>query len=99
MLGYGVAATAFAGLAISLTIRREIGNPQAPARDAAPRGPYFGGVLGSTLLVYAIEAVALVAIGRLGFDAAFPARLGSLVLALLLGARRLRGDGDRADRR
>jgi ABC-2 type transport system permease protein len=86
MLGYGVVATAFAGLAISLTIRRESGILKRLRATPLPGVSYFGGVLGSTLVVYAIEAIVLVAIACLGFDAAFPPRLFSLVLALLLGA-------------
>ncbi len=37
ILGYGVASTAFAGLAIMLVLRREERDPQASARDAAAR--------------------------------------------------------------
>jgi ABC-2 type transport system permease protein len=86
MLGFGVVAISFAGLAISLTIRRESGILKRLRGTPLSAFQYFGGVLGSTLLVYAIEALVLVAIACLGFDADFPARLGSLVLALLLGA-------------
>jgi ABC-2 type transport system permease protein len=85
MLGYGVVATGFAGLAISLTIRRESGVLKRLRATPIPGHAYFGGVLGSTLAVYALEAVVLVAIACLGFNAHFPPRLGSLVLALLLG--------------
>ena len=35
MIGYGVASTAFAGLAITMVIRRESGVPQAHPRDTA----------------------------------------------------------------
>jgi ABC-2 type transport system permease protein len=86
MLGYGVIATCFAGLAISLTIRRESGILKRLRATPVSAVQYFGGVLGSTLLVYALEAVVLVAIACLGFGASFPHRIFSLVLALLLGA-------------
>ena len=35
LIGYGCANTAFAGLAIQLVVRRELGDPEAAARDAA----------------------------------------------------------------
>lgn len=85
MLGYGVVATAFAGVAITMTIRRESGVLKRLRATPLPPAAYFGGVLASTLLVFTLEAIALVTIGTLGFGADFPPRLFSLVLALLLG--------------
>ena len=38
LLGCGVAANAFAGLAITLVVRRETGLPEAGARDAVRPG-------------------------------------------------------------
>jgi ABC-2 type transport system permease protein len=86
MLGYGVVATAFAGLAISLVVRRESG--VLKRLRATPLTPfaYVGGVLGSTLFVYGLEAAALVVLGRLLFGVPLPDRWFSLVLTLLLGA-------------
>jgi ABC-2 type transport system permease protein len=43
-------------------------------------------VLASTLLVFTLQAICLVAIGRAFYHAHVPARLGSLILALALGA-------------
>ncbi len=86
LLGYGVVATAFAGLAITLVVRRESGILKRLRATPLPVWAYIGGVLGSTLLVYALEAIALVVLGRLLFGVPLPSRLGSLVLALLLGA-------------
>ena len=40
VLGYGVAATAFAGLAILVVIRRESGNPEAAAGTPLPAWAY-----------------------------------------------------------
>jgi ABC-2 type transport system permease protein len=85
MLGYGVAATAFAGLAISLVVRRESGVLKRLRATPLPPFAYVGGVIGSTLFVYALEAVALVVLGRLLFGVPFPHRWFSLVLTLLLG--------------
>jgi ABC-2 type transport system permease protein len=85
MLGYGVAATAFAGLAITLVIRRESGVLKRLRATPLPASAYVGAVLGSTLLVYALEAVALIVLGRVLFGVPFPHRVFSLVLTLLLG--------------
>jgi ABC-2 type transport system permease protein len=43
-------------------------------------------VLGAFLLAFAVEVIGLVVIGRVLFGVALPDRIGSLVLALLLGA-------------
>jgi ABC-2 type transport system permease protein len=85
MLGYGVVATAFAGLAITITIRRESGVLKRLRGTPLPAWAYVGGVLGSTIVVYAIEAVALIGLGKALFDVPLPNRYFSLVLALLLG--------------
>ena len=85
MLGYGVAATAFAGLAITLVIRRESGVLKRLRATPLPGSAYVGAILGSTLFVYALEAVALIVLGRLLFGIPFPHRVFSLVLTLLLG--------------
>jgi ABC-2 type transport system permease protein len=84
MLGYGVVATTFAGLSIVLVIRREDGILKRLRATPLPAWAYIGAVLGSTLLVFAIEAVALVLIGRAAFSVPVPHRLFSLVLVLLL---------------
>src|SRR5207253_11376076 len=85
MLGYGVAATAFAGLSITLVIRREGGILKRLRATPLPPWAYVAAILGSTLVVYAIEAIVLIVLGRLLFGVPFPDRWFSLVLALLLG--------------
>ena len=86
MIGYGVAATAFAGLAITLVIRRESGVLKRIRSTPLPPGTYVAAVLTSTLIVFAIQAALIVVLGRVLYGVAFPARAFSLVLALLLGA-------------
>jgi ABC-2 type transport system permease protein len=86
MLGYGVVATAFAGLAISLVIDREAGVLKRLRATPLPPRTYIAALLASTLLVYALEATALIGLGRLLFGVALPHRVLSLALALLLGA-------------
>jgi ABC-2 type transport system permease protein len=86
MLGYGIVATAFAGLAISVVIDREAGVLKRLRATPLPPATYVAALLTSTLVVYALEAVALTVLGRLLFGVRFPGRVFSLVLVLLLGA-------------
>jgi ABC-2 type transport system permease protein len=86
MLGYGVVSTAFAGLAISLVIDREIGVLKRLRATPLPPATYIAALIGSTLVVYALEAIALVLLGRVLFGVELPSRVVSLVLTLLLGA-------------
>jgi ABC-2 type transport system permease protein len=85
LLGYGVVATAFAGLAIVTVIRREDGILKRLRGTPLPPEAYMAAVLGSTLFVYALEAAALVVLGRVLFGVPFPDRWLSLILTLLLG--------------
>jgi ABC-2 type transport system permease protein len=85
ILGYGVSATAFAGLAIMTVIRREDGVLKRLRGTPLSPWAYLLAVIGSTLLVFAIEAVSLVVLGRLLFDVPFPEQWLSVVLTLLLG--------------
>ena len=86
MLGYGVAATAFSGLAIVLVIRRETGVLKRLRATPLPAPVYIAAVLLATLIAFAVEAIVLVALGMLLFDAEFPKNVLSAVAALLLGS-------------
>jgi ABC-2 type transport system permease protein len=86
MLGYGVVSTAFAGLAIFLVIRRESGILKRVRATPLPPWAYLAAVLGSTLIAFAVNSVAMIAIGRGLFSVPLPAHWLSLVLVLLLGA-------------
>lgn len=86
MLGYGVAATTFAGLAILLVLRREAGTLKRLRATPMPARTYLAALLASIILVYLVEAVALVALARLFYGVEVPDRLESLVPAVLLGA-------------
>ena len=85
LLGYGVIATTFAGLAITTVIRREEGILKRVRGTPLPPWAYVGAVLASILFVYALQSIVLILLGRLAFDVPFPHRWLSLVLALLLG--------------
>jgi ABC-2 type transport system permease protein len=86
MIGYGVASTAFAGLAITLVIRREQGILKRIRSTPLPPSAYVAAVLGSTLVVFAIQTILILSLGRILYGVSYPSRGFSLVLALLLGA-------------
>ncbi|HEY2328093.1 MAG TPA: ABC transporter permease [Gaiellaceae bacterium] len=86
MIGYGVASTAFAGLAITMVIRRESGVLKRIRSTPLPPQTYIAAVLASTFLVFAIEALLIIGIGRVLFHVAVPDRPGSLIVALVIGA-------------
>lgn len=93
MIGYGVANTAFSGLAIALVIRREAGILKRLRSTPLPPGAYLVSVLASTLVVFLLQTVALFAIGRTLFGTPLPGHLLSLLLALLLGVAAFAGLG------
>ena len=86
LLGYGAANTAFAILAITLVLRREAGILKRLRSTPLSPPVYFAGVLASTLVVFALQSVVLIALGRLVFAAELPARPFSLALTLVFGA-------------
>ena len=86
MLGYGLASTAFAGLAIVLVLRRESGVLKRVRATPLSPGNYLAAVIASTVFVFAVEAAALLLLGRLVFAIDLRTNWLSLVLALLLGA-------------
>ena len=86
MLGYGCANTAFAGLAIQLVLRRESGILKRLRATPLPAATYIAAVLASTLLIFALQAVALFLLGRALYETPFPQAFGSLVLAIVGGA-------------
>ena len=85
LLSYGAANTAFAGLAITLVIRRESGLLKRLRSTPLPAPAYLAAVIVSMLIVFALQTVALFAIGRLAFGMALPHNVGSLVLLVVIG--------------
>lgn len=86
LLGYSVIATAFAGLAITIVLRRESGVLKRVRGTPLPTAVYLGAVIGSMLVVIALGALAQVLVGRFVVDAGWPERPVELAVALLLGA-------------
>ncbi len=85
-LGYGLIATAFAGLAIVLVIRREEGILKRLRSTPLSAPVYISALLTTTMIAFLIQAVCIIALGMAVFGASFPHRPFSLVLALVLGA-------------
>jgi ABC-2 type transport system permease protein len=86
LIGYGCANTAFAGLAIQLVVRRELGILKRLRATPLPARTYVAAVLTSTLIVFTVQTIALFLIGRLFYGAPFPSAIGSLILTVVLGA-------------
>ena len=85
-LGYGVVATAFAGLTIVIVIRREEGILKRLRSTPLPAPTYLTAVLVATMVAFLIQAVVIVAVGMTAFGASFPSHLFSFTLSLILGA-------------
>jgi ABC-2 type transport system permease protein len=86
LLGYGTANTAFGGLAITLVIRREQGMLKRVRATPLPPPTYLAAALGSIIGVFALQAIALVALGRLAYGSELPTRPLALLAALAVGA-------------
>lgn len=86
MLGYGAATTAFAGLALILVARRELGILKRIRSTPLPPATYLIAVLTSIMVVFALQAVSLFVLGKVLKSTPWPANVVSLALALALGA-------------
>ncbi len=86
MIGYGVASTAFAGLAITMVIRREGGVLKRIRATPLPPASYLLAVLVSTFIVFLVETALIIAIGRTLFSVGLPDRPFSLLVALVIGS-------------
>jgi ABC-2 type transport system permease protein len=85
LFGYGAANTAFGGLAIILVNRREMGLLKRVRSTPLPPMLYVAAVLLSTLVVFTLQAVVLLAVGRLAFDASPPENWVGFGGAVVLG--------------
>ncbi len=85
LFGYGAANTAFGGLAIILVGRREAGTLKRLRSTPLPPLVYLAAVLLSTLVTFALQAVGLLVLGGLAFNASMPANWLGFAGAILLG--------------
>jgi ABC-2 type transport system permease protein len=86
LIGYGCANTAFAGLAIQLVLRRESGILKRLRSTPLPPATYVAALLASTLLVFALQSIALFVLGRVFYGTPLPSDVGSLVATIVFGA-------------
>jgi ABC-2 type transport system permease protein len=86
LIGYGVANTAFGGLAIILVVRRELGMLKRIRSTPLPAATYLAAALGSILVVFALQSATILVLGRVVYGARLPSDWLSVVLALLFGA-------------
>ena len=93
MLAYGVANTAFAGLALIIVARRETGILKRIRGTPLPPATYLAAVLTSIMIVFALQTAALFVLGRLLKSTPWPGHLVSLVVALALGGAAFAGLG------
>jgi ABC-2 type transport system permease protein len=85
LFGYAAATTAFGGLAIILVVRREAGVLKRLRSTPLPPSTYLAAVLLSTLVTFALQSVALLALGGLAFDASMPGNWLGFAGAIVLG--------------
>jgi ABC-2 type transport system permease protein len=93
ILGYGAANTGFAGLALLLVGRREMGLLKRIRSTPIPSPVYLAAVLASILVVFVIQAAALFALGKVLKDTPVPHHAFSLLLVVLLGSAAFAGLG------
>jgi ABC-2 type transport system permease protein len=93
LFGYGAATTAFAGLAIILVTRRELGMLKRVRSTPLPAWMYLAAFLVSILVVFALQSVALLALGGVVFDASTPENWLGFAGAVVLGCLAFAGLG------
>ena len=93
LVGYGCANTAFAGLAITLVIRREGGVLKRMRATPLPPATYLAAVLCSTLFVFILQMLVTMALGVALYDATGPRNWLGLGCAVLLGVAAFAGLG------
>jgi ABC-2 type transport system permease protein len=86
LIGYGCANTGFAGLAISLVVRRELGILKRLRATPLSSTTYISAMLVSTLIVFVAQTVAIFLLGRVLYGTPFPREWLSLLAAILFGA-------------
>jgi ABC-2 type transport system permease protein len=86
MIGYGLAATCFAGLSITLVIRRENGILKRIRSTPLSAPAFLLAVLTSMFVVILLQSALIIVLGRLLYSVAVPEAWLSLLAVLVLGA-------------
>jgi ABC-2 type transport system permease protein len=85
LLAYGCSVVCFAGLSITLVIRRENAVLKRLRATPLPIFVFVAGVLASTLAVFILETATLFVLGRIVYGTPWPGHILSILLMLLLG--------------
>lgn len=93
LVGYGCANTAFAGLAITVVIRRESGVLKRVRATPLPPVTYLAAVLTSTLVVFVLQTALTFVLGVTLYGASGPESWPGVVLTVLLGVAAFAGLG------
>jgi ABC-2 type transport system permease protein len=93
LIGYGCANTAFAGLAITLVIRRESGVLKRLRATPLPMPTYLSGVLCSTLAVFVLQMLVTIALGLTLYGASGPKNWLGMIPSVLVGVACFAGMG------
>ncbi len=93
LIGYGVANTAFGGLAILLVLRREQGILKRIRGTPLPPVVYLAAAIVSMLLVFALQTVAIFTVGKVVYGASLPHRPFDLLVVCAVGAAAFAGMG------
>ena len=86
MLGMAVVMTTFAGLAITLVIRRERGMLKRVRGTPLPPIVYLGALVTSTMIVLALETIVVLFLGDLAFGVPLPSHWYEVIALVALGA-------------
>ncbi|HEY6429831.1 MAG TPA: ABC transporter permease, partial [Acidimicrobiales bacterium] len=81
-IAYGVMATCFNVLALTLVTRRETGLLKRLRLSPLPAWIYLAALLVNAFIISALQVAALLAIGRIAYNVALPHELGALMLAV-----------------
>jgi ABC-2 type transport system permease protein len=84
-IAYGIMATCFNVLAITLVTRREMGLLKRLRLSPLPAWIYLAGLLVNALIVSVLQVAVLIAIGRVAYNVSLPHQLGALALAVAVG--------------
>jgi ABC-2 type transport system permease protein len=93
LIGYGCANTAFAGLAITLVIRRESGVLKRIRATPLPTTTYLSAVLCSTLAVFVLQMLVTIALGLTLYEARGPENWLGMIPSVLVGVACFAGMG------
>jgi ABC-2 type transport system permease protein len=84
-MAYGVMATCFNNVGVSLVVRREMGLLKRIRLSPLPPWAMLAGVTGSALVISVAQVLLLLLIGKLGYGVTGPYNVTALVIAIFVG--------------